>query len=148
MPIQLEIIIELMKVYDYLFYSSYKLAVKSGNFEDAPVIGAITVVVMCVMFNIFTLSFLLDRFGILVVTFKSEYKYLFVLALTSIILYYYLYNQRYRRILLKYEKFEEERGLRLHPIVVMIIYYAISGSLMFLAALFMNGDWIFLKCNI
>jgi predicted Abi (CAAX) family protease len=130
-----------MKVYDYLFYSSYKSAVKSGNFDDTPVIGAITVVVMCVMFNIFTLSFLLNRFGILVVTLKSEYKYLFVLALTSIILYYYLYNQRYRRILLKYEKREEEQGRRLHPIVVMIIYYAISGSLMFLAALFMNGDW-------
>jgi hypothetical protein len=132
-----------MKVYNYLFYKSYQLAVRSKNFEDMPALGGIIFVVACIMFNIFTISLALEGFGFSHISFKKEYKYPFALMLVLVILMYYLLNGRYKKIIKKYEDRERELGIGIHPIFVIFAYYGISFGLMLLAGLFKNGDWIF-----
>ncbi len=132
-----------MFIYKYLFYKSYQLVVRSKNFDDMPVLGGVIFVVACVMFNIFTISLLLEGFGIIHVSFQKEYKYLFALVLVLVILMYYLLNDRYKSIIQKYEGEERELGKGIHPVFVIVIYYGISFSLMLLAGLFKNKDWIF-----
>ncbi|MFN3998062.1 hypothetical protein [Algoriphagus sp.] len=108
-----------------------------------PALGGIIFVVACVMFNIFTISLLLEGFGIIDISFKKEYKYPFALVLVLVILLYYLLNCRYKSIVQKYEGKERESGKGIHPVFVIVIYYGISFGLMLLAGLFKNKDWIF-----
>jgi|SRR5690606_36979428 len=132
-----------MKVYNYLFYKSYQLAVRSKNFDDMPALGGIIFVVACIMFNIFTISLVLEGFGVIDISFNKKYQYPFTLVLVLLILMYYLRNRRYKNIVKEYEDRERELGKGIHPIFVIIAYYVISFGLMLLAGLFKNGDWIF-----
>jgi hypothetical protein len=132
-----------MRVYDYLFFKSYQLAVRSKNFDDMPVLGGIIFVVACLMFNIFTISLVLESFGLIDISFNKEYKYPFALILVLVVLMYYLLNGRYRNVIKKYEERERELGKGIHPVFVIILYYGISFGLGIIAALFKNGDWIF-----
>jgi hypothetical protein len=132
-----------MRVYNYLFYKSYQLAVWSKNFEDIPVLGGIIYVVPCIMFNIFTVSLVLEGFGLSYINFKKEYKYPFTLVLVLVIFMYYHFNGRYKNILKEYEDREKVLGKGIHPIFVIIAYYGISFGLLLIAGLFKNGDWIF-----
>jgi len=134
-----------MRIYNYLFYKSYQMAVRSRNFDDMPVLGALGFVGLCLMFNLFTIALVLEGFEVIKLTLEKEYKFPFALALVLLLLLYYLFNGRYRIIIKKYEKREQEKGIGLHPILIIITYYGISTGLMFLAALFKNGDWIFSK---
>ena len=132
-----------MSVYNYLFYKSYQLAVRSKNFDDMPVLGAIIIVVACVMFNIFTISLILEGLGVIDISFKKEYKFPFSIVLVLIILMYYRHKDRYKNIIKKYENRERELGQGIHPVIVIIFYFIISFAVMLLAGLFKNGDWIF-----
>ncbi|WP_209332464.1 hypothetical protein [Lunatimonas salinarum] len=108
-----------------------------------PVLGGIIFVVACIMFNIFTVSLVLEGFGVSDISFKKEYKYPFALVLVLLILMYFLLNGRYKNIIKEYEDREIKLGKGIHPIFVIILYYGISFGLMLLAGLFKNGDWIF-----
>ena len=132
-----------MSVYNYLFYKSYQLAVRSKNFDDMPVLGAIIFVVACVMFNIFTISLILEGLGVIDISFKKEYKFPFSIVLVLIILMYYRHKDRYKNIIKQYENRERELGQGNHPVIVIIFYFIISFAVMLLAGLFKNGDWIF-----
>jgi hypothetical protein len=132
-----------MGVYNYLFYKSYQLAVRSKNFDDMPVLGGIIFVVACIMFNIFTVVLVLEGLGVSDISFKKEYKYPFALVMVLVVLMYYLLNGRYKNIIKKYEDRERELGKGIHPIFVIIVYYVVSFGLGMLAAMFKNGDWIF-----
>ena len=131
-----------MIVYDYLFYKSYILAKRSRNFDDMPILGGIIFVIACVMFNIFAITQVLERVGIFDVEFQKKYKFPFALVLVGIILGYYLFKGRYKKIIEKYDQYKKRR-LQLHPIIVIIIYYGISFGLLLLAGLYKNRDWIF-----
>jgi phosphatidylglycerophosphate synthase len=131
-----------MKIYNYLFYKTYLLSKRSGNFDDVPVLGGLLFVLPCLMFNIFTVFMLLDAWGVNTgVEFKKEYKYVFTFSLLLLLLLYYLYKGRYKKIIEKFE--QKEKGKSLRPIFVIIIYYAISFGLLLLAGLYKNQDWIF-----
>jgi len=131
-----------MKIYNYLFYKTYILTQRSGNFDDVPVLGGLLFVLPCLMFNIFTVFMLLDAWGVNTgMEFKKEYKYIFTFSLMGFLLIYYLYKGRYKKIIEKYE--QKERKKTLHPIIVIIIYYGVSFCLGMLAAMFKNQDWIF-----
>lgn len=132
-----------MSLYNYLFYKSYQLAVRSKNFDDMPVLGAIIFVVACVMFNIFSISLVLEGLGVIDISFKKEYKFPFSIVLVLIILMYYRHKDRYKNIIKKYENREREMGQGTHPVIVIIFYSIISFAVMLLAGLFKNGDWIF-----
>lgn len=131
-----------MRIYNYLFYKTYLLSQRSKNFEDIPALGGMLYVTPCLMFNIFTIFGLLDAWSVNIgIEFKKEYKYIFTFSLVVILLLYYQYNGRYKRIIEKFE--QKEGGINLHPVIVIIIYYGISILLMFLAATYKNRDWIF-----
>ena len=132
-----------MRVYNYLFYKSYLLAKRSKNFDDMPTLGGIIFVVACIMFNIFTITIFLEGVGFLEgYPFKEKYKYPFVFSLVLIVLFYYLYKGRYKRIIEKYEEIYKGKN-QIHPILVIIFYYLISFGLLLLAGLYKNHDWIF-----
>jgi len=132
-----------MRVYNYLFYKSHQLAVRSKNFDDMPAVGGILFVVACVMFNIFTVLLVLEGFGFSDISLEKEYKYPFALVLVVVILMYYLFNARYKNIIKKYDDQERESGKSVRPIFVIILYYGISFGLVAIAGMFKNGDWIF-----
>lgn len=132
-----------MRIYNYLFYKTYVLALRSKNFDDIPALGGLIFVVLCVMFNIFTLTFLFEGLGIIDdVSFKKEYKYVFSLTLVLLLLWYYMYKGRYKKIVSYYEQ-KNKGESQLYPIIVIIIYYGISFGLGMLAAMYKNHDWIF-----
>ena len=141
--ISLHIQIEKMRVYNYLFYKTYILAQRSKNFDDMPALGGIIFVVACIMFNIFTVTIFLEGIGFLErYPFEEKYKYPFSFSLVMLVLFYYLYKGRYKRIVEKYE--ERNKGkIQIHPILVIIFYYLISFVLLLLAGLYRNHDWIF-----
>ena len=132
-----------MRIYNYLFYKSYQLAQHSRNFDDMPAVGAIIFVVVCLMFNIFAIIFFLEGLGLIGhFAFNKEYKYIFSLFLVVLVLIYYLYKGRYKKIIEHYEQ-KNGNNVQLHPIIVIVIYYVISFFIGMLAAMYKNQDWIF-----
>lgn len=131
-----------MRIYNYLFYKSYLLAQRSKNFDDVPVLGGLVFVILCFILNIFTVIGLLEGLDIDThIEFKREYKYIFSLSIVVLLLLYYIYKGRYKRIIERFE--QKDAGLKLHPVIVIIVYYGISIFLMLLAATYKNRDWIF-----
>jgi len=131
-----------MRIYNYLFYKTYLLSKSSKNFEDMPALGGLLFVAACLMFNIFTVFGLLDAWGVITgIEFKKEYKIIFSITLVVLILLYYLYKGRYKRIIENYE--QKKKGISIHPLIVILIYYGISFGLLFLAGLYKNNDWVF-----
>jgi hypothetical protein len=109
------------------------------------ILGAIVFVVLCVIFNIFTVFLLLEGLGLEDVSFNKEYKLPFAIGIVLVILFYYLYKGRYKRVLAKHGQLERVRGIGLYPVLVFIMYYVVSFGLMLLAGLYKNGDWIIAK---
>jgi hypothetical protein len=133
-----------MRIYNYLFYKTYLLAQRSKNYNDMPVVGGFTFVSLCLMFNIFTIIGFIEGLGFNTsIEFKKEYKYVFCFVLLGFLLFYYCYKGRYKKIIERYER--KKKGVQLHPVMVIIIYYGISVCLMFLAAFYKNHLWIFAK---
>ena len=135
-----------MRIYNYLFYKSYLVTKWSKNFEDTPVFGGIWFVIGCVMFNVFAVSLFLAGLGIdpgFEAIFSKEYKVLGSIAFVALVYFYYSYKGRWKRIIEYYEKKEEGRKFKLHPVIVIILYYGTSTFLIFLAGFFKNKDWIF-----
>jgi high-affinity Fe2+/Pb2+ permease len=133
-----------MFIYNYLFYKSYQIGQRSGNFEGMPVLAGVIWVSFCAMLNLFTLYFLLE--GLLGVNqnlFKREYKYIFALIWVLLLIFYYSYKERYKRIIAHYQDKERSKGKSLHPIIVIFLYYGLSFVLGTLAAMYRNGDGIF-----
>jgi uncharacterized membrane protein len=133
-----------MRIYNYLFYKTYLLAQHSKNFEDIPALGGLLFVAPCLMFNIFTVFGLLDAWDVNTgIEFRKEYKFIFSISLVVILLLYYLYKGRYKRIIEKFE--QKKKGISIHPIIVIIIYYGISFGLLLLVGMYKNHDWLFAK---
>ena len=131
-------------LYDYLFYKSYQLGKWSRNFEDIPVLAGVIWVGMCFTFNIFAFTFLLEGLGYInSVAFESKYKFIFSISLILLLIFYYMYKGRYKKIIEKYEEKERAKGKCPHPIIVIALYYVISFVLGTMAAMYKNGDGIF-----
>ena len=130
-----------MRIYNYLYYKTYLLAQRSKNFDDIPVLGGMLFVIPCFMFNIFTFFLILEGLGINTGTeLKKEYKYVFSLSVFVLLIFYYSYKGRYKKVV---ESFElKKKGKQLHPVFVIIIYYGIS-FVCFLAGLYIKHVWIF-----
>ena len=133
-----------MWIYNFLFYKTFLLAQKSRNFDDTPVLGGMLIVILCVMFNIFAILGFLDAIGFLKsiglkagITFTKPYRFLFAIALVGSLLFYYQYKGRYKKII---EHYEGKTGfiMRLHPLIVMLIYVVSSFLLLLIVAAFKN----------
>ena len=138
-----------MWIYNFLFYKTFLLTQKSRNFDDTPVLGGILFVILCVMLNIFTIIEFLDGIGFLKsiglktgITISKPYQFPFALALIVLLLFYYQYKGRYKKII---EHYEGKTGfiMRLHPLIVMLIYFLLSLLIVTIAAAFKNHQWFF-----
>jgi hypothetical protein len=131
-------------IYDYLFYKSYQLGKWSRNFEDIPTLAGVIWVAPCVMFNLFTINFLVEIFGYTdSFIFERKYKYIFSLSLILLLLFYYVFNGRYKKIIEKYEEKERAKGKGIHPVIVIIFFYLSSFLLLLITGMYRNGDGIF-----
>jgi len=132
-----------MGIYNYLFYKSFVLAKKSRNYDDCPVLGGLVWLLFCISLNILTIIGFLEGFGISMGSdFILKYKWPIALLSCGLMMFYYLYNGRYKKIVAYYEK-KKEKSINIHPIIVIIFYVVVSFGLMLLAGLFKNKDWIF-----
>jgi len=131
-----------MRIYDLLFYASYKLAQKSGNFDDAPILGGLVFVVVSFSANLLSIYFILHRFNLMTINFpKQRYTpgtILFTVSMMLFLFFYYKYKNRYKRIVSKYENKK-----LLNSWWIVIIYSITSGAIMIISGMFMNKDWIF-----
>jgi formate hydrogenlyase subunit 3/multisubunit Na+/H+ antiporter MnhD subunit len=131
-------------IYNYLFYKGYQLGKWSKNFDDIPVLAGVMWVCACFIFNLFTIAFLLEGSGITGnLIFDRKYKFIFSLLLVLILIFYYAYKGRYKKIVEKYEDKERNTGKGLHPLIVVTIYFVISFGLMMIAGMYKNNDGIF-----
>lgn len=120
-------------IYDYLFYKSYQLAKRSKNFDDAPVWGGIWFIMLGVLFNIFTLLFIIEAFigrAIIPAGFITVGKYFLAAIFLYLLLLYFKYNNRWQKIVTKYEEREKLNGKGFNPIIVLIVYNVLSYVLL------------------
>ncbi len=131
-----------MKIYDLLFYATYKVMQKSGNFDDTPIFGGIIFVAPCLIFNIYTIYFILHGFDLLTINSpKGKYTFgyiSFVVSIFVFLLIYYKRNNRYKKILSKYENKK-----LINSWLIIIIYYISVFAILHISALFMKKAWIF-----
>jgi hypothetical protein len=131
-----------MKIYDLLFYASYKVMKKSGNFDDMPLLGGIVMLLPCVGFNLVTIGLLLEGFHIYTVD-TSGPRYtpgniLFVISLMAFLLLYYKWHDRYKKIVAKYDSRKTW-----NPWLIIVIYSLLSFFIVFMAGFFETRVWIF-----
>lgn len=132
-----------MRIYNYLFYKSFVAAKKSKNFDDIPVLGGLMFLSLCVEFNIFTVFGFIEGLGLNSgIDSILKYKWIFAFGLLGLLLFYYSYKGRYKKIIKHYED-RKDKMIQIPAAIVIIIYYLGSFGLLLLAALFKNRDWIF-----
>lgn len=107
-----------MILYDYLFYCSYKMGMRSHNFDGLPVLAGMMMVTPNMMLHLAILQVVLQTLEI------HWFEELLALGWWGHIIYlgffvgvycYYWYNGRYKRIIEKYnlEKILIEKGIHL-----------------------------------
>lgn len=105
-------------------------------------------VIGCVIMNIFTIGLFLEGLGVNTGLFgwQKVYKYLFVLCLVLLLMLYFSYKGRYKRIVEHYEEKESATARKpTHPVIVIVCYVVVCFGLLLIAGLFKNGDWIFAR---
>lgn len=140
-----------MRIYNYLFYISYVAAKKSKNFDDIPVLGGIIYPLGCLLMNIGALFFLIEgigeRIGLdidfdVLVYFQMRYKWVISFGSVLLMMFYYLYKGKYKRII-KYYEDRKNKLIQIPAFIVISIYVVSSFGIILLAALFRNRHWIF-----
>ena len=132
-----------MKIYNYLFYKSFVLAKKSKNYDDIPVLGGMVWPFLCMTLNFLTIIGFLEGLNVNTgADFILKYKLFFSFGSGGLLMFYYSYKGRYKKIV-KYYEDRKDKGINIHPVIVIIFYYVLSFGLLLLAGLFKNKDWIF-----
>lgn len=133
-----------MKVYNILFYYIYELALRSKSNRDMPMFITVTVITLCVMFNVFSFFFLLEGMGILEVEyFKKEYRFIGASVFLVLVASYYLYNGRYKKIYGNFVKQRSKKPSTFKAIAIVILFYILSFVGLVIAGMFRNQTWIF-----
>ena len=117
-----------MALYDYLFYCSYKMGMRSHNFDGLPVLAGMMMVTPNMMLHLAILQIVLQ---ILAVHWFEE---LLALGLWGRIIYlgffvsvycYYWYKGRYKRVIEKYNS-KQDSYWKKHPFVTIVVYTIIN----------------------
>jgi hypothetical protein len=74
--------------------------------------------------------------------FFQKYKWFIAFGAEGLMLFYYLYKGKYKKIIKHYE-YKKDHCIQIHPVIVIFFYYLVATGLFFLAGLFYNKDWIF-----
>ncbi len=131
-----------MRIYNYLFYKSFVLAKKSKNFDDFPVFGGLIWTILCLTLNIGAALLFIQGIGMNIEFDIVQYRWFFAFGLEGLLLFYYLYKGKYKKII-KYYQEKEKNSTSIHPIIVIMCYYIVSVGLIFFAGFFKNKIWIF-----
>jgi hypothetical protein len=130
-------------MYNYLFYKAYQAGKRSGNFEDMPLLAGVLWVGLCLIFNFFSLCFILEKYEIIRIKIDTRYKYIFALGVTLLLIIYYSTGNRSSLIIEKYENKERLAGKSLNPILIVYLYLIMSFLIGTLCAMFKNGNGLF-----
>ena len=131
-----------MRIYNNLFYKSFVLAKKSKNFDDFPVFGGLIWTILCLTLNIGAALLFIQGIGMNIEFDIVQYRWFFAFGLEGLLLFYYLYKGKYKKII-KYYQEKEKNSTSIHPIIVIMCYYIVSVGLIFFAGFFKNKIWIF-----
>ena len=129
-------------IYEYLFYHSYLLALKSRDFGNAPAARASGFVAICLLFNLFAMSFLLEGFGVRHVNFSKGNEYKLLIPFALVLANWGYYQVHYRSIITRHEHGNQSV---IYSVLVVAIYYGVSFALLLLAGLFRNKGWVFAR---
>lgn len=133
-----------MRIYDYLFYHIYELALRSESNREMPMFIVVPVISLCIMFNIFTLYFLFEGLGILnSIPYNKEYRFLGTSVLLILVTIYYLPKRRYKTIYDNFVRNRKSPPKLVYSILVVIVYYVLSFTLLLIAGMYKNQAWIF-----
>lgn len=134
-------------IYDHLFYKAYLVSKRSRNFNDSPLLPGIMWVSICLLLNlsavIIYIEGLLNR-GFQDDNIDSLIKYKYVVVLIMLIVgVYYKYNNKWKRVIEKYTERDTINKPIVHPLIIVVCYYVVSGCLLLIAGMFKNKQWIF-----
>lgn len=129
-------------IYNFLFYNAYKLAKKSGNFNNTPVLGGGIFVAIVFILNLFSLLFVLEGLQITYFEYNREYSLYVGFSFLTLFLMYYGVDKRYIKIVDSFEKKNIPKSSSFQLFVVFC-YYLITFILLLISGLFKNKDWIF-----
>lgn len=137
-----------MILYNYLFYCSYKMGMRSNNFIGLPVLAGMTMIVPNAAIHIAILGALLKYMGFTWPDRLLEEKIWGRVAYISIFVcmyWYYAYKGRYKRIVEKYNLRKDSYWKR-HPFITIVVYFTISLIMMIFVGIFIkNNFFIFMK---
>ena len=134
-----------MILYDYLFYCSYKMGMRSNNFVGLPVLAGMMMVIPNVIIHVMTLDFIMCGLGVTWFAGIMKNKIflgLFYSSILGLMYYYYSYKRRYEKIILKYDS-RRNTVWKKHPIIVYILCLFVSMVLLHLSAMFYHKEGLF-----
>ena len=114
----------ILRIYDYVFYAEYKVGISTRNYDDVPIIGGAIPIVMSFGLNVVTIILTLHHIGI-DLGFPSINKYVLVPSLLGGLYAYYAYKGRDKRIVEKYDRKRKEAKYLLYRLpyfAVMALY--------------------------
>lgn len=118
-------------IYDFLYYKTYLLAEKSGNYKGIPILGGIIFVSFCFMLNLGIPRLILSRFNIFHYSLSVFEKILLAGIVLGSTYFYYWFRERGRKVIEKYESLKEKHRIyKLHPIIVILIYCSTSAAIL------------------
>lgn len=134
------------KMYNYLFYSAYRMALKTSKWNDTPIFYSSGAVMICSVFNLMTVLVLVEPFlkGFHLTQLTGKLvtvKYLVGALLCAVVYFYYAYNGRGDKIYLKYS--QRNKSDKIHPMLVMLLYFTVSFLLFMISTMFMRKDGFF-----
>ena len=137
--------VSIMILYDYLFYCSYKMGMRSKNFNGLPVLAGMMMITPSVIMHVITIDLIISGLGATWFAEIMENKILRGLSYYFILLLvysYYSYNGRYKKIILRYNSMRNTFWKR-HPFVFYIFYFLVSMILSYLSATFYHREGLF-----
>ena len=117
-----------MALYDYLFYCSYKMGMRSHNFDGLPVLAGMMMVIPNMAIHILIIQVILRHLGFHwhdALLLHEVWGRIFYLVFFSFIYLYYWYKGRYKRVIEKYNS-KQDSYWKKHPFVTIVVYTIIN----------------------
>jgi|688.fasta_scaffold346853_2 hypothetical protein len=125
--------------YKSLVIHAYHLAKRSSANRDEPFYVVFMLTMGSIILNTWTFSFIIE--GLFYKGF-TNYNLYITFTFGFFVLFLYLKNKRFDLLAKSFEQNKNKPKLW-QSIIYLIFRYLIDASIMFIAALYKNGDWIF-----
>lgn len=132
-----------MKLYKLVFFHSYQINKRLKKKVSNPILDSIPFLLLGIIFNFFTLFFLLEIFfGKHLDVFwiaDAKYRYIFGLLFVLLVISYFVYKKRYQKIIDEYTHKYGKYSLTFNVLFVLL-YYVFSFTALLLVGMQRNGD--------